>query len=140
MTPASRVGKTANLMIFLGILYSLLHLLAWLGSVALAARGYGGVGVAVALGVIALGYGIRYGSTACLYAATGVFTLYTARGLYSAISQTTLYYGVRVLLNGWALYRLGRAIPAMSVLHQTHTVPLRISRYGAFFRRCWTKR
>ena len=140
MTPAYRVGKTANLMIFLGILYSLLHLLAWLGNAALAARGYGGFGAGVALGMIGLGYGIRYGSVACLYAATGVFTLFTARGLYSAVSQTTLYYSVRLLLNGWALYNLGRSIPAMSVLQRTHTAPLRTSRYGAFFLRCWTKR
>jgi hypothetical protein len=139
MTPAYRVGKTANLMIFLGILYSLLHLLALLGNVALAARSYGELGLGVALGVIALGYGIRYGSVGCLYIATGVFALLTVSSLYRAVSQIALSQSVRLLLSGWGLYSLCRSIPAMHFLKQTHAVPIRTSRYGTFFLRRWTK-
>jgi hypothetical protein len=139
MTPAYRVGKTANLVIFLGILYSLLHLIALLGNAALAARSYGGLGLGAALGVIALGYGIRYGSVGCLYSATAVFALLTASSLYRAISQVALYQSVRLLLSGWGLYSLCRSIPAMHFLKQTDAVPLRTSRYGTFFLRRWTK-
>jgi hypothetical protein len=139
MTPAYRVGKTANLIIFLGILYTLLHLVALCGNAALAARSYGGLGLGVALGVLGLGYGIRYSRVACLYAATGVFALLTAYSLYKAVSQAALYESVRFILSGWALYSLCRSIPAMSVLKQTHAAPIRTSRYGAFFLQRWTK-
>ena len=57
-TPAQRLGRTANLVIFLGILYALLHLLAVLGLL----RGYRlpGLGLVIALGILGLGYGIRH--------------------------------------------------------------------------------
>jgi hypothetical protein len=126
-------------MIFLGILYSLLHLIGLLGNAALAARSYGGLGLGAALGVMLLGYGIRYGSVGCLYMATAVFVLLTAFNLYRVISQVALYQSVRLLLSSWGLYSLCRSIPAMHFLKQTHAVPIRTSRYGTFFLRRWAK-
>src|SRR5262252_7890772 len=68
-TPVQRLGITANLVIFLGILYALLHCMALLGLL----HGYRlpGLGLVIALSIVGLGYGIRYGSRACLYAASG---------------------------------------------------------------------
>jgi hypothetical protein len=139
MTPAQRVGKTANLMIFLGILYTVLHLVALCGNTALAVRSYGGIGLGVALGILGLGYGIRYSCIVCLYTATGVFALLTTYSLYKTVSQPALYESMRCILSGWALYRLCCAIPAMSVLKQTHAIPICTSRYSAFFLQRWTK-
>ena len=60
-----RLSVTANLVIFLGILYTVLHLL---GCIRLL-HGYHLSGLVVALGLLGFGYGIRYGSSVCLYAA-----------------------------------------------------------------------
>ena len=66
-SPAQRLGRTANLVIFLGLLYTVLHLLGFLGLL----HGYHLAGLVIALGLLGLGYGIRYGSSACLYVAHG---------------------------------------------------------------------
>jgi hypothetical protein len=65
--------------------------------------------------------------------------LLTTYSLYQAVSQAALYESMRFMLSGWALYSLCRSMPAMSVLKQTHTAPIRTSRYGAFFLQRWTK-
>jgi hypothetical protein len=135
MTPEQRVGKIANLVIFLGILYTVLHLVALCGSTGLTARGYGWPGLLVALGMLGLGYGIRYSSMICLYTALGVFALLTGFhgyrcGLYFSVGQL-----LRVLLSAWAFYGLCRALPAMYVLKKTNSIPVRTSRYGDFFLR-----
>jgi hypothetical protein len=135
MTPEQRVGRTANLMIFLGILYTVLSLAALLGSAAMRARGFGLTGLIGALVVIGLGYGIRYGSAACLYAATGLFVGFTSYALVRLIAAPGVFPALRLALSGLALYGLGRSIPAMRTLKQTGSPPVQSSRYGDFFLR-----
>jgi hypothetical protein len=135
MTPEQRVGRVANLMIFLGILYMVLSLAALFGSAAMRARGFGLMGLIVALAVIGLGYGIRYGSVACLYAATGLFVGFTGSALVRFVPAPGVFPALRLALSGLALYGLGRSIPAMRTLTQTGSTPIQSSRYGDFFLR-----
>ena len=135
VTPEQRVGKIANLVIFLGILYTVLHLVALFGSAGLTAQGYGWPGLLIALGILGLGYGIRYSSMICLYTALGVFALLTGFHGYRCILHFTFGQALRVLLSAWAFYGLCRAMPAMYTLKKTNSIPVRTSRYGAFFLR-----
>ncbi len=135
MRPEVRVGKAANLAIFLGILYTVIHLVALLGNAGSTARGFGVPGLLTALGVIGLGYGIRYSSTLCLYLATAVFTLFTLYSLNHLITAPAVMPVIRCLLSGLALDHLCRSIPAMRILKATNTHPIRTSRYGEFFLR-----
>ena len=50
--PAQRLGRTANLVIFLGLLYTVLHLLGFLGLL----HGYHLPGLVIALGLLGLGW------------------------------------------------------------------------------------
>jgi hypothetical protein len=130
-SPAQRLGRTANLVIFLGLLYTVLHLLGFLGLL----HGYHLPGLVIALGLLGLGYGIRYGSSACLYVATAVcagLSLYFGALL---VSGWTPYYMLRLVLSAWAWWRLYRALPAMQILQQEQAFPLPMSSYGAFFLR-----
>ncbi|GIX48096.1 MAG: hypothetical protein KatS3mg131_2307 [Candidatus Tectimicrobiota bacterium] len=140
MTPAQRVGRTANLVIFLGILYSALNLAALLGSAALARRGYGLPGLGVALLLLVLGYGIRFGKPACLYAAGGLFA--TLAGVFGLLGL--LRASVSLLLRAgfslWALSAVARALPAMRALVASGERPVQTSRYGEFFLRRWRSR
>jgi hypothetical protein len=126
-------------MIFLGILYTALHLVALLGNAGLASRSFGLPGLLVALGVIGLGYGIRYSSTRCLYAATIVFAALTLYGCMVMLTAPAIRSVIRFLLSALALYGLCRSIPAMRLLQATHTPPIRTSRYGDLFLRRWKK-
>lgn len=135
MRPEVRVGKAANLAIFLGILYTVIHLVALWGNAGSTARGFGVHGLLTALGVIGLGYGIRYSSTLCLYLATAVFTLFTLYSLNHLITASAVMPVIRCLLSGLALDHLCRSIPAMRILKATNTHPIRTSRYGEFFLR-----
>lgn len=131
--PVQQLSMTANLVIFLGILYTLLHLLAWLGTPTLTRGGYGLPGLGLALSIIGLGYGIRYGSSACLYAALAIFV---SVGLYYAtvfVTARSVFSGFRLVLSLWACWRLQRAIPLMHVLQQEHAFPLPMSSYGALW-------
>jgi hypothetical protein len=122
---------TANLVIFLGLLYTVLHFLDFLGLL----HGYRLPGLVVALGLLGLGYGIRYGSGACLYGAMAVcagLSLYFG-GL--VVSGRTPYSMLRLGLSAWTLWRLYRAIPAMQPLRQEGAFPLPMSRYGELFLR-----
>ena len=139
MTPEVRVGQTANLIIFLGILYSGIHLVALLGNTRLASRSFGVPGLLIALGVIGLGYGIRYSSSICLYAATAIFAALNLYSLIHLVTAPTVILAIRSLLSALALYGLCRSIPAMRILKATGTLPLRTSRYGDFFLRRWKK-
>ena len=133
---AQRLGRTANLVIFLGLLYTVLHLLGFLGLL----HGYHLSGLAIALGLLGLGYGIRYGSSACLYAATAIcagLSLYFGALLGS---RWTPYSMLRLVLSTWAFWRLYRAIPAMGLLQQEQAFPLPMSRYGELFLRRWRAR
>ena len=135
-SPAQRLGRTANLVIFLGLLYTVLHLLGFLGLL----HGYHLPGLVIALGLLGLGYGIRYGSSACLYVATAVCAGLSLYFGALVVSGWTPYYMLRVALGTWALWRLSRAIPAMRLLQQEGAFPLPMSRYGElFFRRLWER-
>jgi hypothetical protein len=133
MTPEAKVGKTANLVIFLGILYTGVNLIGLIrGKTALA--GWRGPAVlAGTLGIVALGYGIRYGSAACLHAARGVFVVLLGYFAYSLATLPAWRPAVRLVLSSWAGWRLSRTIPAMRLLHQTGSQPLGTSRYKEFF-------
>ena len=135
-SPVQRLGRTANLVIFLGLLYTVLHLLGFLGLL----HGYHLPGLVIALGLLGLGYGIRYGSSACLYAA---MTVCAGLSLYCGVlvvSGWTPYHMLRLVLSTWACWRLYRAIPAIQLLQQEEAFPLPMSRYGEFFlRRLWER-
>ena len=68
VTAVQRLSRTANLVIFLGLLYTILHIGGVLGLL----HGYTLPGLLIAVSLLGLGYGIRYGSRACLYVATGI--------------------------------------------------------------------
>lgn len=132
-TPAQRVGRAANVTIFLGILFTLIHLLALGGVTALAQRGYGLPGLVIAVVFLGLGYGIRYGSYAAFYLATGGFAAlgaYFAARLVITGEPAML---LRCAVTAWASASLCRAIPDMRTLRQNAAFPLPMSRYGAFF-------
>jgi hypothetical protein len=135
MTPEVRVGKTANMVIFLGILSAVLSLVALGTTAAPALRWYDVAPLIVAIGIIGLGYGIRYGRSACLYMAIGVFAGLMGYFGYAGVAHGTLRLATRFLLSGWAVFVLCRALPAMHVLQHTHAQPLQTSRFGAFFLR-----
>ena len=127
---------TANLVIFLGLLHTVLHFLGFLGLL----HGYHLAGLVIALGLLGLGYGIRYGSSACLYVAMALcagLSLYF--GVLVVLGRTP-YYMLRLGLSTWACWRLYRAIPAMQLLRQEGAFPLPMSRYGELFlRRLWER-
>lgn len=136
-TPAQRVGRAANITIFLGILFTLGHLLALGGVTAMGQRSYGLPGLAVSVGFLGLGYGIRYGSYAAFYLTTGGFA---ALGAYFAARFATTGEPamlLRCVVTAWASVSLCRAIPDMRTLRQKATFPLPMSRYGAFFLQRW---
>ena len=131
LTPAQRLGLTANLVIFLGILYTVLHIAGLLGLL----RGYRLPGLVVALAILGLGYGIRYGSSACLYVAMGIFAGLSLYFCALVVSAWTPYSMLRLVLSAWACWRLYRAIPTMRLLQQAQAFPLPMSRYGERFLR-----
>lgn len=138
-TPEQRVGRAANVTIFLGILFVLVHLLALGGLPAMAQRGYGLSGLAIAVGLIGLGYGIRYGSSVAFYLTTGGFA---ALGVYFAARFAITGEPAMLLrcgITAWAFTSLCRAIPDMRTLRRNNAFPLPMSRYGAFFLQRWTK-
>lgn len=128
---AQRLGRTANLVIFLGLLYTILHFLGFLGLL----HGYHLSGLVIALGLLGLGYGIRYGSSACLYVAMAVCAGLSLYFGALVVSEWAPYYLLRLVLSVWAFWRLYRAIPAMRLLQQDGAFPLPMSRYGELFLR-----
>ena len=103
-SPVQRLGRTANLVIFLGLLYTVLHLLGFLGLL----HGYHLPGLVIALGLLGLGYGIRYGSSPCLYVAMAICA---GLGLYFGVlvvSGWTPYSMLRLVLSTWAFWRQRR--------------------------------
>jgi hypothetical protein len=123
------------MVIFLGILYVVLSLVALCTTAEPASRWYNVVTLTVAMGVIGLGYGIRYGRPGCLYVAIGVFAGLMGYFGYVGVATGTWRPAIRFLLSGWAVWGLCRALPAMQVLQHTHTRPLQTSRFGEFFLR-----
>ena len=136
-TPERRVGRAANITIFLGILFTLIHLLALSGLPAMTQRGYGLPGLAIAVGFLGLGYGIRYGSYAAFYLATGGFAALSAyfAARFAITGAPTMI--LRCGLTVWAFVSLCRTTPDMRILRQNAAFPLPMSRYGAFFLRRW---
>jgi hypothetical protein len=140
-SPAQRLGRTANLVIFLGLLYTVLHCLGLLGLL----HGYRLPGLVVALSLLGLGYGIRYGSSACLYVAMALFAGLSLYFGALVVSGWTPYSMMRLVLSTWAFWRLYHAISAMQLLQQEQAFPLPMSRYGELFlrrlrERCGQKR
>ena len=139
MTPEQRGGKTANLVIFLGILYTILSLVALAGNLRLSTGGFGNFSLIVSLFVIALGYGIRYGSKACLYTTIGVFACFSGVTLFKFASRFSLLQLARFSLSTWTLYVLCRTLPALHLLQQTGSTPVKTSPYGDLFLKHWRK-
>lgn len=133
MTPEARVGQTANVVIFLGILYAVLAVVMLLRGADTTAHSLLTLGISLA--IFGLGYGIRHGSMICLYLTTGLFGLFVVYFGYTTGMFKTLRPALRLVLSCWALLGLCRAIPAMRILQQTRSKPLSSSRYGDFFLR-----
>jgi hypothetical protein len=92
-----------------------------------------GLTLALALGSIGLGYGIRYGYFVCLYAAISLFTILTGSVFYIAVSWHLPRFALRGMLSGYMLWLLCRALAPMAQLSAQQAFPLPMSRYGAFF-------
>lgn len=132
LTPVQRLSMTANLVIFLGLLYTLLYFLAWFGVPLLTRGSYHPSGLLLTLSVIALGYGVRYGSRTCLGGAllvSGGLTLYFALVF---CREWRAFPGLRFFLSAWVCWRLWQAVPLMRDLQQGQVFPLPMSSYGTF--------
>ena len=134
-TPEKMVGRTANLTIFLGILYTSLCIVAVSGVTSLSTRGYGIQSILIGCTIVGLGYGIRYGSKACLYMATVLFGMLAAYFMYNFLINKSINSIVRFAFSVWAVSTLTRAIPVMAELKAKGASPDRSSRYKDFFLR-----
>jgi len=133
LTPEKRVGLTANLTIFLGILYTSLSIAAISGIVSLSTRGYGTKSIIIGCVIIGLGYGTRYGNKTCLYIATIFFGLLAAYFMHNFLLSKSINPIVRFAFSIWAVRTLARTIPAMARLKAAGSVPDRSNRYRDFF-------
>ena len=133
LTPEKRVGLTANLTIFLGILYTSLSIAAISGIASLSTRGYGTKSIAIGCAIIGLGYGTRYGSKTCLYIATVFFGLLAAYFMYNFLLSKSIGPIVRFAFSIWATRTLAMTIPAMIRLKAAGSLPDRSNRYRDFF-------
>lgn len=134
-SPERRVGKTANLVIFIGILYSCISLLGLTVCGFFVERGYGVCSLIVGLVVVGLGYGIRYGKMTPLYVATGLFTSVSIYYTYLITSGGSAMMIIRLLFCVWVVVALGMAIPAMLRLKAAGSLPDRGCKYRDFFLR-----
>jgi hypothetical protein len=134
-TPEKMVGRTANLTIFLGILYTSLSIVAVSGITSLSARGYGIQSIIVGCTIVGLGYGTRYGSKACLYISTVLFGMLAAYFMYNIVINKSINSIVRFAFSVWAASTLTRTIPVMARLKAKGSSPDRSSRYKDFFLR-----
>ncbi len=134
-TPEKMVGRTANLTIFLGILYTSLSIVAVSGITSLSTRGYGIQSIIIGCTIVGLGYGTRYGSKACLYMATVLFGMLAAYFMYNFLINKSINSIVRFAFSVWAVSTLTRAIPVMVRLKAKGSSPDRNSRYKDFFLR-----
>jgi hypothetical protein len=133
LTPEKRVGLTANLTIFLGILYTSLSIAAIAGIATLSTRGYGLKSIIIGCVIIGLGYGVRYGSKICLYIATVFFGLLAAYFMYNFLLSKSINPVVRFVFSIWATSTLARTIPTMIRLKAAGSSPDRSNRYRDFF-------
>lgn len=133
LTPEKRVGLTANLTIFLGILYTSLSIAAISGIASLSTRGYGTKSIVIGCMIIGLGYGTRYGSKACLYIATAFFGLLAGYFMYNFLLSKSVSPIVRFAFSMLAASTLARTIPAMIRLKAAGSLPDRSNKYRDFF-------
>ena len=133
LTPEKRVGLTANLTIFLGILYTSLSIAAIAGIATLSTRGYGLKSIIIGCVIIGLGYGVRYGSKIWLYIATVFFGLLAAYFMYNFLLSKSINPIVRFVFSIWATSTLARTIPTMIRLKAAGSSPDRSNRYRDFF-------
>jgi hypothetical protein len=129
VTAVQRLSRTANLVIFLGLLYTILHIGGVLGLL----HGYTLPGLLIAVSLLGLGYGIRYGSRACLYVATGICAGLSLYGGVLTVLTWRPYAMLRLVLSAWSCWRLAHAIPLMRALRYESVFPLPMSRYGERF-------
>ena len=134
-TPEIKVGKTANLIIFIGILYSSLSLLALTVCNFFMEKGYGVTSLIIGMVIIGLGYGIRFGKTSCMYATAGIFTAVSAYYIFNIITGSHTTVIIRLIFSLWALSSIARSIPAMIKLKAAGSTPDRNSKYKEFFLR-----
>jgi len=139
-TPEQRLDRASNILIFLGILYTILNTIALFGHTGLTQRGYGLPGLGLSLGFAGLGYGVRYGYSWCLYSATGVFAFLSVYVFRLFVSVGTPGSLIRCVITIWTCVILCRALPAMRIVQQRQAFPLPMSRYGQFFLRRWTRK
>lgn len=130
-----RVGKVANLVIFLGILGIILSILAITISQGLVNRGYGFGYIIIGLFMMGLGYGIRYRYKYCLYAAMVLFLVLSCNFLFRLLAHHTSYLTLRFVLCAWVSFRLIRAISSLHELLATNTFPDRDNRVMRFLMR-----
>ncbi|NOG82884.1 MAG: hypothetical protein D8M57_05955 [Candidatus Scalindua sp. AMX11] len=133
LTPEKNVGNTANLIIFLGILYTSLSIASLVGCHYLSSRGYGITSVTIGCTIVALGYGTRYGSDRSLYAATFIFGALALYFAYTFFISHTVSPLLRSGLCIWACSRFVRTIPEMKRVKETGSSPDKESRYKSFF-------
>ena len=126
---AQRVGKVANLVIFLGILGIILSILALTISQGLAQRGYGFSYLTIGLLMIGLGYGIRYRYKYCLYAAIALFVIFSCNFLFRFFIHHTTYLTLRLALCSWVSFRLIQSVSSMQTLIVTNTFPDKSNRF-----------
>lgn len=132
-TPEKIVGSTANLIIFLGILYTCLSVASLSGCNYLSSRGYGITTVLIGCTIVGLGYGTRYGSNASLYTATFLFGSLALYFAYTFFLNPDVSPILRSGLCIWASSRLVRTVREMKVLKETGSSPDKESRYKSFF-------
>lgn len=130
---SQRVGKAANLVIFLGILGIILSILALTVSHGLAHRGYGVSYIIIGLFMMGLGYGIRYRYKYCLYTAIALFVILSVNFLFRLSVHHTTYLTLRFLLCAWVSFRLIQSVSSMQTLIATNTFPDRNNRFTEFF-------
>lgn len=135
MDHAQRVGKVANLVIFLGILSIILSILALTVSHGLALRGYGFRSITFGIFMIGLGYGIRYRYKYCLYGAIVLFIILSGSFLSKLFIYHTSYLTLRWVLFTWVSFRLMQSISSMERLITTNTFPERSNRFMEYFLR-----
>lgn len=126
---AQRVGKVANLVIFLGILGIILSILAMTTSQGLAHRGYGFTYLTIGLFMIGLGYGIRYRYKYCLYAAIALFVIFSCNFLFKFFIHHSIYLTLRLALCSWVSFRLIQSVSFMQTLIATNTFPDKSNRF-----------
>ena len=130
---AQRVGKVANLVIFLGILSIILSILALTISQGLAQRGYGFSYIMIGLLMMGFGYGIRYRYKYCLYSAIILFSILSCNFFFRLVVHHTTYLILRFVLCTWVSFRLIQSISSMQFLIATNSFPDRSNRFMEFF-------